>query len=211
MYYLNCGCVARGNDFVMIKSSVECTDNDNITTQQTSIRHLVKLPYISAFVDQIWLKEIQGNKLLNVAIKADFPPLLIQDPKYTHLLADDKKYSVDMDLAINRSKASVKVFGDLADYLYSVIVSEKQLPGTFSWFSGWTWLSLITSAVAAFSLFLGITQHLKIKALYLVIATLEKSHALPTEMIVNYHVITTPTEGTVTALGFQHYVTMVAD
>ena len=90
-------------------------------------------------------------------------------------------------------------------------MSEKQLPGTFSWFSGWTWLSLITSAVAAFSLFLGVTQHLRIKALYLVIATLEKSHALPTELIVNYHVITTPTDETATALGFQQYVTMVAE
>jgi len=111
MYYLNCGCTARGSDFVMIESSVECTDDDNITAQQTSIRHLINLPYISAFVDQTWLREIQGNKLFNVAIKADFPPLLIQDLKYTHLLADDKKYSVDMDLAINRSKESVKVLG----------------------------------------------------------------------------------------------------
>ena len=212
LYYLSCGCTISAGTFVMIESSIECTDNDNITAQQTAVRHIANLPYITAFVEQSWLHEIAADQLFNVSVTAQFPPLQIEDPKYTHLLAADAQRSVDMDRAINRSKESVTVFGDLADYLYSAIVSEKQLPGGFSWFSAWTWVTIITSAVAAFSLFLGVTQHLKIKSLYLLVATLQKGHALPSGLVVNYVATTTPSTGVPpTDPGFQQYVKMVTD
>ena len=215
MYFLNCGCRIRAGDYVAIESSVQCSDDVNTSSPASSIKHVVNLPYLIEFVDHEWLRQIAADDFLNFSLQVDFPKLLIEDPKYGELLAADAQRSVDLSRAINRTKSSIPVFGDLADYLYSVIVSEQQTPGEMGLFDVWSWLVVGTATVAGISLFLGVTQHMKIKALYAMIGTLNKASAA----VITFNPPTTaprvawPTTPGVLSDRFdlKHYIAMLSD
>ena len=177
---LHCGCAITADKYYLVESTLDCRQafQDEETSNITEQGHLINLPYLDSFINQGWLNEIEANFVFNQTISAhSFPPLEIEAAKYDDLLAGDVQRKIDLDEAINRTKKQQGVFSDLSDFLFSKLAQTHSRKNDFDLFNLWSWLGVITAIVAGLALFLGVTVHLRVKTLYVLLATSKAAKA----------------------------------
>jgi len=74
-----------------------------------------------------------------------------------------------MEMVINSTKTSAKVYDNLAHYLFNEMITAQDNAGDFDFFSPRTWFTILGWIVAIAALVLVIMSRLKVRPLFLLL------------------------------------------
>ena len=80
--------------------------------------------------------------------------------------AEEDAAAFDMEMVINSTKTSAKVYDNLAHYLFNKMITAQDNAGDFDFFSPWTWFTILEWIVAVAALVLVIILRLKVRPLF---------------------------------------------
>ena len=211
-YRLRCGCELRVKDYYLVESALYCQEDDGLELLGKQL-FVLNLPYLSHFVNHAWINTLQADVLLNFSVEAQLPDLAIDDAKRLtkELLAQDKGTRLDLAAVLNKTKTSTRVYGSVASYLMDQILQANENFEAFDLFDWYTWVQILSMLTTAFTLFLTLRLYPKVKALYVLVATLERARAelVPTHL--TYLTSTAPVGQQQDALDLRAIITAIKD
>ena len=211
VFSLKCGCVATVGDFYLVETNMQCdrAENSNVTIEP---RYILNLPYISEFLREDWLHQIQADSYFNFSLPTDFPQLKMASKQYDEIIAADKISSFEMSKIINKTLDDETAFSDLSEYLFNVLIKTHKHDRSFDFLNAWDWLMIIASVVAFAAMILAITLHFKLKTVYVMLLATQRARAdliLPTRVM--YRAADTTTSPTENKIDFAAYVSTLQE
>ena len=101
------------------------------------------MAYLSEFFNQEELFNLTANTLLNHTVDTDLPDLAVVDQMLDAKFAEGDAAAFDMEMVINSTKTSAKVYDNLAHYLFNEMITAQDDAGDFDFFSPWTWFTIL--------------------------------------------------------------------
>jgi len=181
--HLDCGCSLKADWFLVVDSAFDCRQNLDLNTTGQAY-FILNLPYISEFLDDTFLHVMPGDLFLNTSIPVILPTLAVASKTYESMLAQTEEDSFEMGRAINATKRQVRVFGNLAHYLYNILLESHQENETFDVFNALDWCLIVAMFLSVAALFLALRMSWKLRALTLVLTAAGRGHAagIPTRL-----------------------------
>jgi len=175
---INCGCTARTQNLELPTGSVHCSEYIKI---DTSIKHLINLPYLAHFLIVDDFEVLSADVILNDSIPISVSQLPLASLEYKKLQTDEEEAKMDLEKAINSSKSSTKIYRSLSHYLYNKLLQAHDYTETFDVLNWWSWLSIF-GMIAGFLALIGVGfLHFGTKSILLAVAyNAPRARALPT-------------------------------
>ena len=124
-------------EFCIIPDLNFCNESMDLNDVYT-VHYPINLAYLSEFFIPEELFNLTADKLLNHTVGTELPDLAVVDKMVHEKFAEEKAAAFDMDMVINSTKTSAKVYDNLAHYLFYEMITTQDNAGDFDFFSPWT-------------------------------------------------------------------------
>jgi len=129
------------------------------------------------FLNHSLLSDLNFALELNQSLFAELPPLLVQGDQYDKILAKEDKARFDFNAALNSSIQQEKIYSDLSTVLYKKMITIGSSIRSFNSFRPETWYLALSMAVTVVNSCIIIWLVMRMKALYLMAATVYPARA----------------------------------
>ena len=129
------------------------------------------------FSNHSLLSDLNSALELNQSLFAELPPLLVQGDQYDKILAKKEETRFDFNAALNSSIQQEKIYSDLSTVLYEKMITIGSSIRSFNPFRPETWCLALSMAVTVVNSCIIIWLVMRIKALYLMAATVHPTRA----------------------------------
>jgi len=129
------------------------------------------------FSNHTLLSDLNSALKLNQSLFAELPPLLVQGNQYDKILAKEDEARFDFYEALNSSIQQEKIYSDLSSVLYEKMITISSSIRSFNFFRPETWCLTLSMAVTVVNSCIIIWLVMRMKALYLMAATVHSTKA----------------------------------
>jgi len=129
------------------------------------------------FSNHTLLSDLNSALKLNQCLFAELPPLLVQGDQYDKILAKENEARFDFNEALDFSIQQEKIYNDLFTVLYKKMITIGLSIYSFNLFRLETWCLALSMAVTVINSCIIIWLVMRMKALYLIAATVHSAKA----------------------------------
>jgi len=176
VFKLHCGCYALADNFYLVETSLDCSEEDNLTLS-IKPQFIMNIPFLSGFVEDDVTNILKDDVFLNFSIPSNFPKLKIAADKFDAIMGLDTEAEFDMETIINETLKDKEVFSGLSSYILNILLKTQTEIGDFDIFNAWNWISVVTSTIAVIAFILAIILHFKMKTLFLLMSSANRVSA----------------------------------
>ena len=181
IHKFHCHCDRIYADEFRIVADLEfCNDSAEISAVLT-IHYPINLAYLSEYFTTDELFNLTADILLNHSVEIQLPDLAVADKFLDERFANEDAAAFDLEMVINSTKSSSKVYDDLAHFLFNEIVKANDMQNSFDLFSPFTWLSIFSWIASAIAIILVIILRVKVRSLTMMMA-IRTAHAVPVDL-----------------------------
>jgi len=165
LHQFDCHCdQIHADEFCIVPYLNFCNESMDLSDVST-VHYPINLAYFSEFFN--WeLFNLTAETLLNHTVGTDLPDLAVVNKLLDEKTAEEKAAAFDMEIVINSTKTSAKVYDNLTHYLFNEMITAQDNTGDFDFFSPWTWFTILGWLVAIAALVLVIMLRLKVRPLF---------------------------------------------
>ena len=126
LHQFDCHCDRiHADEFRIIPDLNFCNDSIDLGDVSTVHYPINLAAYLSEFFNQEELFNLTAKTLLNNTVDTDLPDLAAVDKMLDAKFAEEDAAAFDMEMVINSTKTSAKVYDNLAHYLFNEMITAQ--------------------------------------------------------------------------------------
>ena len=131
-----------------------------------NVTYPINLPVLRHyFSNHSLLEDINSAIELNTSLGVKLPRLLVEQPEYDHIMAEEREYKFDFEQAINASLDQEGLYSSLSHIIWQKFMHVAQNVNDFNPFNVFQWLSVICTILSVINTFVIVILCFKYKAM----------------------------------------------